>query len=738
MYLLKVAIKRSQVYGVMDMKEIMLINRCFSYDTRICTGIIILFAVYGIAACGEGVGANGSFEITIAAEPSEGGNPSGAGRYPDGHSLIVSAKSNSGFGFDGWYEHDNLVSDKADFGFIVTRDAELTARYSPSTQTHHVVLSAEPPSGGNPSGGGSFYHGQRTDIMANPSSGYSFSGWFRADGSPFSENEVHSFSVVSDINLVANFSYTDDNGDTPGQDLYTINLIPEPSSGGTPTGGGTYNHGDTVTLQAGTNTGYTFSGWYENDLLVTDSSPYVFSVFADRTLTAKYDAQGCTAVCTPNETRCSGNNVEMCSTDGCRWDVTENCSCGCTAGTCVSSVCSPAETQCNGDNLERCSTDGCSWVFEESCACGCSGGICSSEICTPNEARCSGNNVELCSIDGCAWNFSHSCPDGTECLNGDCEFSGGVSRIAGSNRYATAVAVSQEGWPNGASTVILVRGDETVESSPGAPVDASAGAPLAYEMNAPVLITPSSSLHSLTQSEIQRLGASRVIILGGTAAISSSVQNSLQNMGLQVERIAGANRFETAALIGTRLRNESGGGPLGTAFIVNSHSYTDALAVAPHAARQGFPILLVHGTNTPISTHTQNAISSLGISNVVVVGGTAAISNNVYNAIPVNSRIRVSGANRYATAVQLNSRYLPSGTQEIFITEGREFVDAMSGAVLAAKRNSGLLMVNNNDTAPPAEVQTYYTGRSFPIVIILGGPAMINTSIENWFVQNLP
>ena len=123
-----------------------------------------------------------------------------------------------------------------------------------------------------------------------------------------------------------------------------------------------------------------------------------------------------------------------------------------------------------------------------------------------------------------------------------------AERIQGENRYETSVKISQEGWKS-ADTVVIARGD----SFP----DALAGAPLAYKYDAPILLTQTGSLNPLVKEEIKRLGAEKVYILGGTSAVSNYVEFQLEGMKLDVDRVSGDNRYDTASNIAALL----GGSP---------------------------------------------------------------------------------------------------------------------------------------------------------------------------------
>ena len=93
-----------------------------------------------------------------------------------------------------------------------------------------------------------------------------------------------------------------------------------------------------------------------------------------------------------------------------------------------------------------------------------------------------------------------------------------VDRISGSDRYATAAAISQADFPTGdASAVVLARGDDYP--------DALVGAPLAAAKNAPLLLTTGPTMPTVTQTELHRVLAAggTVYVLGGTSAVPASV-----------------------------------------------------------------------------------------------------------------------------------------------------------------------------------------------------------------------
>lgn len=285
-----------------------------------------------------------------------------------------------------------------------------------------------------------------------------------------------------------------------------------------------------------------------------------------------------------------------------------------------------------------------------------------------------------------------------------------VTRISGSDRYATAVEVSQAGWSS-STVVVIARGDDYA--------DALAGVPLAYRLGTPILLVAPGSLPAVTRQEILRLGASKAIILGGTGAVGSAVESSLLGMGLNVERIAGVNRYDTAARIAQRVAVS------GTDCVVvaSGRNFPDALSAAPYAAVAGYPVLLVESGSIPSAT--ASALDDLGITEAIVVGGTGVISSRVLNQLP--GAYRISGSDRYATSVALAQHFNPQA-QACYVATGAAFADAITGAALAAKEGTGILLVG---TSLPASVRDYLDDSTIAQVTILGGTGAVSTTLAS-------
>ncbi|MCG2807313.1 MAG: N-acetylmuramoyl-L-alanine amidase, partial [Coriobacteriia bacterium] len=166
-------------------------------------------------------------------------------------------------------------------------------------------------------------------------------------------------------------------------------------------------------------------------------------------------------------------------------------------------------------------------------------------------------------------------------------------RIAGDNRFGTAAALAQTGWPNGSKTVILATGKNWP--------DALASAPLSHKLDAPLLLATPNELPTETAEELVRLSPESIVVLGGEEALSSEVASAAAAAaGLDlsaVERIAGTSRYDTAALIARRVGVSSDG----KVVVVTGDNPADAVSVAPYAGSNSLPILLVQPGSVPTS-----------------------------------------------------------------------------------------------------------------------------------------
>lgn len=293
-------------------------------------------------------------------------------------------------------------------------------------------------------------------------------------------------------------------------------------------------------------------------------------------------------------------------------------------------------------------------------------------------------------------------------------------RVSGASRYHTAVDISKHGWEdNSAKTVVISTGD----SFP----DALAGASLANILDAPILLT-GSNLHDVTKQEIERLGAEKAIVLGGNAAVSNNVVKELKGLGLDVERISGSGRYETAVQVAEELSDVTG--TPNTAVIAYGLDFPDALSIAPYAAKNGFPILLTE--KDKLSKATKEYLNeNKNIKNIIIVGGTGVISKNVEKELKGFNVERIAGQHRFDTAAKIANKF--GSPSKAYIANGSSFADALTGAVLAAKEGTPLLLVETDKL--PSATQTAIFKNGIQDFTFLGGNAVISEKLKNQILK---
>ena len=227
-------------------------------------------------------GGTQQYTVNVSANPNIGGSVTGGGTYNQGQSCTVTATPNAGYTFTNWTENGNVVSSNANYTFTVNASRTLVANFQQQIPNYTISVSASPMLGGTVTGGGTYQQGQSCTVTATANTGYTFTNWTE-NGNVVSTNASYTFTVNANRTLVANFQQQIPN--------YTIRVSANPMLGGTVTGGGTYQQGQSCTVTATANTGYTFTNWTEDGNVVSSNANYTFTVNDNRALVANFEQQ---------------------------------------------------------------------------------------------------------------------------------------------------------------------------------------------------------------------------------------------------------------------------------------------------------------------------------------------------------------------------------------------------------------------------------------------------------------
>jgi putative cell wall-binding protein len=288
-----------------------------------------------------------------------------------------------------------------------------------------------------------------------------------------------------------------------------------------------------------------------------------------------------------------------------------------------------------------------------------------------------------------------------------------VVRYAGSDRYATAAAVSAASFAQGPTVAYVATGANFP--------DALAGSAAAAVSGAPILLVTATAVPTATANELARLQPGRIVVLGGSGVVSDAVLAALDPFtNGPVQRIAGGNRFETAAAISASTFASG----VSVAYVATGANFPDALAGTPAAGSQGGPVLLTGNTELPAATAAE--LARLHPGRIVILGGSGVVSDAVANqlaAYTAGGVTRLAGGDRYSTAVAVTSATYASA-DTVYVATGANFPDALAGGPVAGMTDMPLLLVPASGV--PDVVRQELLRLNPSRVIILGSTGVVS------------
>ena len=250
----------------------------------------------------------------------------------------------------------------------------------------------------------------------------------------------------------------------------------------------------------------------------------------------------------------------------------------------------------------------------------------------------------------------------------------------------------------------------------------------------PLLFSASGALDDDTLAEIDRVlgGSGTVHLLGGPAALSADVAARLTDAGYTVNRLAGPSRVETAIAIADFAVDETGA-PTQVAIAradapadSPSAAWVDAITAGAWAADSGQPVLLT--STSDLHPATRDWLAAAGQGDVVVLGGQAAVSEEVETALvdAGHEVTRIDGATRFETAVAVADRLWASPAAGRVLAAGEletDWAHALALAGVAADRDQPLLLTLRDQLPEPTGAALCSTDGPRPYLLGVPDPA---------------
>ncbi len=230
-------------------------------------------------------------------------------------------------------------------------------------------------------------------------------------------------------------------------------------------------------------------------------------------------------------------------------------------------------------------------------------------------------------------------------------------------------------------------------------------------------------------NQYDRLSSDPITLIEGAAFPFGDVV--LEPRDIATERLAGANRYATAAAVSERYATDGADRDI---VIVNGQNFPDALGAGPIATRQGGPLLMV--TRDTIPAETVAELQRLDPITITIVGGTgvvsAAVEAQLASYVGGSSNVqRIAGADRYATSrAVVQALHDEQPIDRLFLATGRGFPDALAAVPAAGYTDGAVLLVNGALSALSGSTAAFIDGLDVPVTIV-GGTGVVSAGIQS-------
>lgn len=231
------------------------------------------------------------YQVSLS-ENIDGGGVIGAGLKEYDSNVTITAQPKAGYSFIGWYNGTDLVSSLAEYSFTMPNTpVSYTAKWK--ANTYNVTMDV--------SGGDSLADNKKTitfddsySLPVTSKTGYTFLGWCDEDGTQYTNAQGQSlfnWNVAGNTLLIANYKINQ----------YQMTVNKNIDKAGSVTGFGLKDYNSTVILTATTNEGYSFTGWYSGNSLISELAVYSFEMpHYELSYTAKWQANDYTVTMDEN------------------------------------------------------------------------------------------------------------------------------------------------------------------------------------------------------------------------------------------------------------------------------------------------------------------------------------------------------------------------------------------------------------------------------------------------------
>lgn len=334
-----------------------------------------------------------------------------------------------------------------------------------------------------------------------------------------------------------------------------------------------------------------------------------------------------------------------------------------------------------------------------------------------------------------------------------------VSRVAGWDRYESTVNANKKYMKQAYGNLAVIASGNDFKTALYASYMASA-------LKVPYFVNPNHGMRSDVLNEMKRLNVKRVYVVGDYSKLDRSIDNTLLSRGIKVERVYDGKKFCNMhgscyemslheyidTILFEALHKGENRGDIGNVIYVNDNKFPDLLSAVPFLSRtsamQATALFGIEGLSDIWLGENEYAV----LSNRFIIGGYQSVpeeyrvreyfyGEEFENKLMVNDEEtyepyrtcgRISGKNRYKTAVELAKAYnivLHQDINTIVLVNGQDYPDALSSSLVASQNNAAVLLTEPNKLNEDTE--KYIRENNIKNVIIVGGEKSVSKNIEN-------
>ncbi|MDE5743459.1 MAG: hypothetical protein K2H62_03805, partial [Bacteroidales bacterium] len=228
-----------------------------------------------------------TLQLELTANLPQAGTLQGGGEKTYGETVTVTATANEGYLWQGFSEYDVLLTEETDYTLTMTENRHIVGVFTPMMWQ---ITAVDVPDGVKVKGTGEAAHGTQAEIEAVLPKTLDFVAWTDAEGNTVGTENPLRVTVLNDLQLTPRC--------TPH--LLPLNVAIEPlGAGNVITEGfadnaGAFHYGEDIVLEVMPAHGYTFVGWEEDGVSISNANPYTYRILGESQLKAVFQPAGWT------------------------------------------------------------------------------------------------------------------------------------------------------------------------------------------------------------------------------------------------------------------------------------------------------------------------------------------------------------------------------------------------------------------------------------------------------------